>query len=129
MSSTIDGQGPIAIYRGADLNSTANTDIAITVPNGTRKYVVRRIILTNCSANISGGSLQYGFFSAVAEGGEAIVSKGVNSATSLTAATKFIAPTVAQNDTMTESTIYMHIDVANGSAATCDVYVYADILP
>lgn len=124
-----DFQEPMAVLRGADLNSTANTDIAITIPNGARKWVPRRVVVTNASANLSGGSLQYGIFTSTAEGGTAIVSKGVNSATSLTAATKFIVPTVAaQTDTLTASTVYLHIDVANGSAATADFYIYGDIV-
>ncbi len=130
MSSLFDGQGPLAVYRGADLNSTANTDIAITIPNGARKWTPTMVLITNASANLSGGSAQVGIFTAVAEGGSAIVAKGVNSLTSLTAATKMIKPTIAsQTDTLTASTVYLHVDVANGSAATADIYIFGNILP
>jgi hypothetical protein len=132
MSSMIDGQGPIAVLRGQDLNAAANTDVAITIPNGSRKWTPRMIVFTNASANLSGGSLSYGFYTAVAEGGTAIVTKGVNSATSLTASTKMVKPTLAAAataDVLTASTIYLHIDVANGTAATGDFYIYGDFLP
>lgn len=132
MSSTMDGQGPLAVLRGADLNSTANTDIAITIPNGARKWTPRLVIVTNASVSLGAGSLQYGIYTATAEGGTAIVTKGINSATSLTATTKMIKPTIAAAataDVLTASTLYLHIDVANGTAATGDIYIYGDILP
>lgn len=130
MSSTIDGVGPLAVIYGADLNSTANTDIAITTCTGNRKWTPTMVVVTNASANLSGGSLQFGLFTSTAEGGSAIVAKGVNSATSLTAATKIIKPTIAsQTDYLTAGTVYLHIDVANGSAATADVYIYGNVLP
>lgn len=132
MSSTMDGQGPLAVLRGLDINSTANTDVAITIPNGTRKWTPTMIVWTNASANLSGGSAQVGIYTSTAEGGTAIVTKGINSLISLTATTKMIKPTIAAAataDVLTASTLYAHIDVANGSAATIDVYIYGNILP
>jgi hypothetical protein len=132
MSSLIDGVGPLAVLRGVDLNATANTDTAITIPNGSRKWTPRMVVVTNASANLSGGSASVGIYTAVAEGGTAIVTKGVNSLTSLTATTKMIKPSLAAAataDVLTASTLYLHLDVANGSAATADVYIYGDILP
>lgn len=126
MSSTRDFVGPIGVAIGVDLNTVADT--VITVPGGARKYLVRRIVVTNPSATLSGGSLQYGVFSAAAAGGEAILAAGVNSATSLTAASKFVSPTVAQDDTVTSGSLYFRVAVANGSARTADVYLFGDVL-
>jgi hypothetical protein len=127
MSSLIDLQGPVAFLKGINLNATG--DNAITLNNGSGTYALRRFVVTNASADLSGGSLQYGIFSAVSGGGEAILASGVNSATSLTAASKFIAPAVAQNDTISASTVYFRVGVANGAAATADVYLFGDRLP
>lgn len=127
MSSTYDFQAPIAKLIGVDLNATGDNALSV-VPNGARKFIVRRIIVTNASANLSGGSLQYGIFSAASGGGEAILASGVNSATSLTAASKFISPAVAQDDTITASTLYFRVGTANGSPATADVYLFGDVL-
>lgn len=126
MSSTRDFVGPIGVALGVDLNTVADT--VITVPGGARKFIVRRIVLTNPSATLAGGSLQYGVFSAAAAGGEAILASGVNSATSLTAASKFVSPTVAQDDTVTAASLYFRVAVANGSARTADVYLFGDVL-
>ena len=116
---------PCAAYL-KDVNLNATGDNAITVPNGGRYYRVQAVLVTNASANLSGGSLAYGLFTATGGSGQ-IVANGVNSATSLTAATKVIAPTVAQTDVSNSGTIYFRVGTANGSAATADVYVY--ILP
>lgn len=130
MSSMIDGIGPLALLRGVDLNSTANTDIPMTIPNSGRKWTPLFAAVTNASANLSGGSAQFGIFTSTLEGGTAIVAKGVNSLTSLTSAAKMIKPTIAsQTETLTAGTVYVHIDVANGSAATVDIYLYGYILP
>lgn len=121
-----DFQAPIGSAIGVNLNATGDTEIPL--PAGARKYIIRRIVVTNASANLSGGSLQYGIFSAVSGGGEAILASGVNSATSLTAATKFISPAVAQDDTITTNSVYFRVGTANGSAATGDVYLFGDVL-
>lgn len=128
MSSTFDFQGPVAYATGINLNSTGDTAFTV-VPNGARKFIITRIVLTNASANLSGGSLQYGIFEDESEAGEVFLANGVNSATSLTASTKFISPTVAQNDTVTSSDLYFHVEVANGSAATADCYLYGVVIP
>lgn len=126
--SLFDLDGPIAFVEGVDLNATGDTAFS-TIPNGSRKYIVTRIVVCNASANLSGGSLQYGIFENALEAGEVILANGVNSATSLTAATKFVQPASAQNDTITTDTIYFHVEVANGSAATADVYLYGVAIP
>lgn len=127
MSSMIDGQGPAAFKHAINVNATGDTEIAI--PNAGRYYTVRRFLVTGADADLSGGSLQYGLFSATGGGGEAIVSNGVNSATSLTSATKYVAPTIAQNDYINASSIYFRVGTANGAAATVKVYVFVDYLP
>jgi len=126
MSSTRDFVGPIGSAIGVNLNSVGDT--VITVPNGARRFIVRRIVVTNPSASLAAGSLQYGVFSAPAAGGEAILAAGVNSATSLSAASKFVSPAVAQDDTVAAGNLYFRVAVANGTAATGDVYLFGDVL-
>lgn len=123
---TIDGQRPIAFLKGVNLNATG--DNAISIPNGQQYYRVSKVLVTNASANLSGGSLQYGVFTGTGGSGT-VVANGVNSATSLTAAGKVILPTVAQTDVTNSSTLQFRVGTANGSAATGDVYIYADIIP
>lgn len=116
---------PCAAYL-KDVNLNATGDNEITVPNAGRYYRVLACLVTNASANLSGGSLAFGLFTASGGSGQ-VIANGVNSATSLTAATKVIAPTIAQTDVTNSSKLYFRVGTANGSAATGDVYVY--ILP
>lgn len=125
--SLIDLQAPAAIKVAVDLNATGDTEV--TIPNGERKYRVSKVLVTNASANLSGGSLEYGIFTAASAAGTAVVADGVNSSTSLTATTKVVSPTVAQADTTTSSTLYINVSVANGTAATADFYIFIDALP
>lgn len=126
MSSTRDFAGPIGVALGVDLNTVGDTEIV--VPSGSRKFIIRRIVVTNPSATLAGGSLQYGIFQNALEAGEVVLANGVNSATSLTAASKFISPAVAQDDVIQDSSVFFHVEVANGSARTADVYLFGDVL-
>ena len=126
MSSTRDFSGPIGSALSVNLNATGDTEIV--VPAGSRKFIITRIVVTNASASLAAGSLQYGIFQNALEAGEVILANGVNSATSLTAASKFISPTVAQDDSIQDSSVHFHVEVANGTAATADVYLYGVVL-
>lgn len=120
MSSTRDFIGPIGSAIGVNLNSVADT--TITVPNGARKYVITDMIVTNASVTLAGSSMTIGAYSAASAGGEVIVTPAT--ATGLTAASKFVKRTIAQDDTVTSGTVYVRVAVVHGSAATADVYLY-----
>jgi hypothetical protein len=119
------GQSPIVVARGVDLNAVADTLVTIPV-NGAEKYIVRKMILTNVSATMAGSLATIGAYSAAAAGGTAIVTPAT--ATGLTSAAKFDDRTIAATVTLTGSTIYIRVGVVHGSAMTCDVYFYLDIL-
>jgi hypothetical protein len=103
--------------RSVDLNTVGDT--AVHVPFA--KYIVRRMTLTNVSTTLAASSATVGAYTAAAAGGTAIVTPAT--ATGLTAASKFNDRTIAASaDTQTASTLYIRVGVANGSAATCDVY-------
>lgn len=104
--------------RGVNLNAVGDT--AIKVPFA--KYVVRRVTVTNASADMTGSSCTVGMYTAPAAGGTAIVTPAV--VTSLTAPAKLNDRTIAASaDAQTAATLYVRVGVAHGAAATADVYV------
>lgn len=108
-----------------NLNQT-NTDNAVTINIG--KYIVRKVTVTNCSISMVASLATVGVFTSTAGGGSTVV--GLALVQTLTAATKFVDMTVALSaDTVAVSTLYVRNGVTAGTAATCDVYIYADVLP
>ena len=102
-----------------------DTDQAITIANAT-KYIVRGVTVTNASINLT--TAAGGVYNAASKGGDAIVANS-QVYTALTAATKFVDLTLAITDTVqTASTLYLNLTTKQGSAATADVYIWADIL-
>ena len=109
----------------ADFNSTA--DQAIPVNAG--RYIIRRIVVNNASVNLT--TAAGGVYTATAKGGTAVVAAAQVYA-ALTAAGKFADLTLAAvvgTDILTAATLYLSLTVAQGSAATADVYIFGDALP
>jgi len=118
--------GPQMLGRliGANMNSTADQAIPISIPTGA-KYTVTKILVTNTSASLTLAA--GGFYTAASKGGTAIVAAAqVYSA--LTAAGKLLAATIAVTDTQTVATLYLSLTTAQGGAATADIYVFGDVL-
>lgn len=109
---------------GANMNVTTDQAIAITAS----KYIIRRIVVTNASTNLT--LAVGGFYTATSKGGTAVVA-ATQVYTALTGSTKYVEVTLQNlaTDVLTAGTIYLSLTVAQGGAATCDVYVYADALP
>ena len=113
----------------ANFNSTA--DQQITIFSNPSKYIIRRIVVTNASANLS--TAAGGIYTAVSKGGTAVVA-AAQAYTTLTGSTLFLDLTL--NGTGFASTtvkssipnLYLSLTTAQGAAATADVYVYGDII-
>lgn len=120
MSSTRDLIGPIGSAIGVNLDAVGDT--VIVAPNGARKYIITDMIVTNASVTLSGSSVTIGAYGAAAAGGEVIVTPAT--ATALTAASKFVKRTIAQDDTVTGGSVFIRVAVVHGAAATADVYLY-----
>lgn len=115
-------QSAFTVKTSINLNSTADQLITITHA----KYVVRRIIVTNASTSISLAA--GGVYTAASKGGTAVVAAG-QLYSSLTTATKFVDLTIASLTDVQSSSLYLSLTVAQGGAATADVYVIGDVLP
>lgn len=106
----------------ANMNSTADQAIAIN----SSSYRVTKIVARNASTSLTTAS--GGVYSATAKGGSAIVAAAqVYSA--LTGSTKCVNLTIAavgDSDSRTEASIYLSLTVAQGGAATADLWVYGE---
>lgn len=113
--------GVIASLRAANFNTTA--DQAIAIPARITAFQVTGITVTNCSANLT--TAAGGFYPTTAKGGTAIVAN-TQLFTALTSSSALLGTTVSAGALITRytvSNVYLSLTVAQGGAATCDVYV------
>ena len=110
-------QRVLGTIRGANFNVTTDQPIPISAA----VYQITGIIVTNCSASLTLAA--GGFYPTTAKGGTAIVAAG-QVYTALTAATITLNATIAAGAVRyTVTPVYLSLTAAQGSAATCDVYV------
>ena len=107
----------LASYQGVNVNATGDTVLPI---QNTTNYSVSNVIFTNASTSLT--TAEAGVFTAPSAGGTAIVADAALSA--LTASTVVSQRTVAYTPTQSRQNLYVIFSVAQGAAATMDVYVY-----
>lgn len=110
----------LGFLKGADMNSTADQAIKMSSAN----YIVDKIIVTNPSTSL--GVAVGGVYPAASKAGTPIVA-ATQVYSALTAAAKLVALTlaaIAGTDRQTATTLYLSLTVAQGGAATADIYVY-----
>ena len=117
----------LGALRGANMNSTA--DQAIPIQAFGLPYYVTSILAvwkSGASLTLAAG----GVYDAAAKAGNQLVSSAqVFSA--LTGAGKALALTLAAaatGSTFTATSLFLSLTVAQGAAATCDIYVYGRVL-
>jgi hypothetical protein len=117
----------LAFAKGVDLNAIADT--AIAIPNGGKYYVVNGVRTANGSVDLTASTATLGVYTDVAAGGTEVVATSTDNTQPLTAATKYFDCTLADTtDALKASTLYINVDAADGDPATCDVYIYGDLL-
>jgi hypothetical protein len=112
-------QRVLGTLRGANFNTTADQAIAINAA----AFSITSIIVTNCSANMTLAA--GGFYPTTSKGGTPIVA-ATQLYSALTGASILLNPTVAATPLVTRytvSNVYLALTVAQGGAATCDVYI------
>jgi hypothetical protein len=105
---------------GANMNTTADQSVGINFS----KYVLRYVVVTNASVNLT--TAAGGIYDAASKGGNALVAN-TQIYTALTASTKFVDLTlaaIATTDVSTATTLYVALTTGQGSAATADFYFY-----
>lgn len=119
-------QRSLCSIRAANFNSTA--DQVCTIASGITVWMPTSIIVTNCSASLT--LAVGGVYPTISKGGTALVA-GTQIYTALTASTVVLGLTLAANIATTRytaATIYLALTTAQGTAATCDVYVWGNDL-
>jgi hypothetical protein len=109
----------VGTLRGANFNSTADQAIPIAVS----VYQVTGISVTNCSASLT--LAVGGFYPTTAKGGTPVVA-ATQLYSALTSATVLLSSTIAASPLVTRFTanpLYLSLTTAQGSPATCDIYV------
>lgn len=112
--------------RAANFNSTA--DQACTIASGITVWTPTSIIVTNCSASLTLAA--GGVYPTMSKGGTALVS-AAQVYTALTSATVVLSLTFAANIATTRytaGTVYLSLTTGQGTAATCDLYVWGNDL-
>lgn len=122
--TTLSRYGLLGSLSGADMNSTA--DQTITLTTITSNCVIRRILVTNASVNLT--TAAGGVYTGAAKT-NAIVS-AAQVYTALSAAAKYLDLTLtgtALTDRVTAN-IYLSLTTGQGAPATADVYVFGEKL-
>ena len=121
-SIAVPGQAPLCSIRSANFNVT--TDQVCTLPASILAWDLTSIEVTNCSASLTLAA--GGVYTAAAKGGTALVS-AAQAYTGLTSSTVVLPLTLngtAATTRLTVSSVYLSLTTAQGTAATCDMYVW-----
>lgn len=107
----------------ANLNTTA--DQVFVMNTGFTTYQIDRILATNKSATptLAAG----GIYTAASKGGSPIVA-ATQVFTTLSATNIVTALTLALTTSFTANPLYLSLTTANGSACTCDMYIFGWML-
>lgn len=124
--ASYDRSDYVLLSKLTSANMNVTTDQAIKI--GAAKYVIRRIVVTNASTNLTLAA--GGIYDTTSKGGNTIVA-AAQVYTALTASTKFLdltLDTTATTTALTSATLYLSLTTGQGGAATADVYIFGEIL-
>ena len=129
-SSPLGSTRVLFYLHAANMNVT--TDQAMTAAGTVpAAWVTSSIFATNCPTSLGGGLAAGGFYTAGSKGGTNLVGAAQVYAAATSAAVIVPATLVAGISTtrMTAATMFFSLTVANGGAATCDLYIVGTGLP
>lgn len=116
----------LGTLRSANFNSVA--DQTIPIVSSVTAFQITSIVVTNCSASLT--TAVGGFYPTTAKGGTPIVA-AIQAYSALTGTTVLLGATVAATPLVTRYTVasvFLALTIAQGTAATCDVYVVGNDL-
>lgn len=123
LGGLIPRYGRLGSINAVDLNSTADTTLAVDAYVSNARYRIDKIMVENASISLT--TVTVGVFTAAGGGGTTIAADQVLSA--LTASTKWVALTLAAvvgTDVMTASPLYFRVGTPQGAAATANVHLF-----
>lgn len=123
---SVNGSAPMCKIVAANFNSTA--DQACIIPAAITKWTPTAIVVTNCSASMTLAA--GGVYPTTAKGGAAIVAavQVYSAATSSSISVNLTVVAGALTTPFAVNTVYLSLTTPQGSAATCDFYVYGNNL-
>jgi hypothetical protein len=107
----------LASYQRVNVNATGDTVLPI---QNSGRWSVSNVVFTNASVDLT--TAEAGVFTAPSAGGTAIVADAILSA--MSSASVVSERTVASTAAQTGGNLYVNVSVAQGAAATMDVFVY-----
>jgi hypothetical protein len=107
----------LASFQSVNVNATGDTVLPIL---NSGRWSVSNVVFTNGSINLT--TAEAGVFTAPSAGGTAIVADAILSG--LSASSVVSQRTVASTAAQTGDNLYVNVSVAQGAAATMDVFVY-----
>ena len=108
---------------GANMNSTS--DQAFIKNGGFSRYVINQIIADNASTSLTLAA--GGIYTGAGKSGVIVVAAAQAWAALISSIINLI-PALANSNSRTEAGLFLSLTVAQGSAATCDFYVYGTAL-
>lgn len=134
--ANIDPTFPVGLRRTTlvggqviDLNAAAGSDTLLTFVSPTTRYIIREILLESASVNLAASAARIGIYTNTAKGGTPIVTDPNSELTANTAANIWEALTLSAvpvNTVITSSTLYLHLSVPHGTAATAKLWIFVD---
>jgi hypothetical protein len=121
INSIQQGEVEIGKLLSANMNTTADQAITINTSTPVR---ITKIVVTNGSTSLTLAA--GGFYTAASKGGNAIVA-AAQVYSGITGSGISVLPTIAK-EYVSVSTIYFALTVAQGLAATSDIYVFGVVL-
>ena len=118
------GQRCIGYLGSVNMNTTSDQPIPIDAS----RYIIRRIVVENSSANLTLAA--GGMYTSASKAGTVVVA-AVQIYTALTGSTKYLDLTLASavlSDILTSATLYFSLTTAQGSAATARLAIWGDVL-
>jgi len=107
----------LASYQSVNVNATGDTVLPI---QNSGRWSVSNVVFTNASVDLT--TAEAGVFTAPSAGGTAIVADAILSA--MSSASVVSERTVASTAAQTGGNLYVNVSIAQGAAATMDVFVY-----
>lgn len=111
----------LAVVPAFNLNATGDTLVPLV--DTPTKFRVRAVAMTNGSINPT--TARFSLQTAAAAGGTAIVTT-VTPALASAAVVQDLS--IASTNAFSQQIVYLNVSVAQGAAATVDVYIYGDVL-
>lgn len=114
-----------------NLNAAAGSDTLLTMPIVPTAYVITAVRLEGASTSLAATASRIGVYTNTAKGGTPIIVDPNNESIALTSAALFEDLSLAApvlNTVLTSSTLYLHLSVPHGSAATVRLWIFADNL-